>query len=432
MEGHLQIIRAIALAVPLLLYVIASFSIVSAQSDAGEILDAGDRLTVTVFGQPEMSGVFLIDGDGNVELPIVGAVPVGQLTIRNAQKRVEDRLSDGYILHPSVSIVITERRPIYVVGDVKAPGTFPFRNGSTVLNAVAQAGGYGSQAPPVVGAALADYLLSDERVATLESTKLTLSVRKARLEAQVDGRDSFDPPLLADADFEQVEAAVANERETLQRQRQSLKAQMDLLHSQRPRLQNAIAAVEKQIDSEKRQQELVQVQLSDWAKMKEKGLALRATEVALLREQAAIEITMSGIRTELARLSVTMGDLDIKIHEVEAADRQRVSNELQEVRTRLGELATMLPSARRVRDVRLQQSENGVSSDSLRPTHRVIIRRMSKTGVKTVQANDETLLEPGDIVEVMWLSPDSDVTVYRRPMTRKQAQLEGYITPGTE
>jgi polysaccharide export outer membrane protein len=257
-------------------------------------------------------------------------------------------------------------------------------------------------------------------------------VRKARLEAQVDGRDSFDPPLLADADFEQVEAAVANERETLQRQRQSLKAQMDLLHSQRPRLQNAIAAVEKQIESEKRQQELVQVQLSDWAKMKEKGLALRATEVALLREQAAIEITMSGIRTELARLSVTMGDLDIKIHEVEAADRQRVSNELQEVRTRLGELATMLPSARRVRDVRLQQSENGVSSDSLRPTHRVIIRRMSKTGVKTVQANDETLLEPGDIVEVMWLSPDSDVTVYRRPMTRKQAQLEGYITPGTE
>jgi hypothetical protein len=57
---------------------------------------------------------------------------------------------------------------------------------------------------------------------------------------------------------------------------------------------------------------------------------------------------------------------------------------------------------------------------------------MSKTGVKTVQANDETLLEPGDIVEVMWLSPDSDVTVYRRPMTRKQAQLEGYITPSTE
>ncbi len=428
----MQIIRAITLAVPLLLYVIASFSIVSAQSDASENLDAGDRLTVTVFGQPEMSGVFQVDGDGSVELPIVGAIPVGQLTIREAQKRIESRLADGYILHPAVSIVISERRPVYVVGDVKSPGTFPFRTGSTILNAVAQAGGYGSQAQPVVGAALADYLLSDERVTTLENTKLTLGVRKARLEAQIDGRDSFDPPLLADADIEQTDSTITNERETLQRQRQALQAQLDLLHGQRPRLQNAIGAVEKQIESEKRQQDLVQIQLNDWAKMKEKGLALRVTEVALLREQASIEITMSGFRTELARLSVTMGELDIKIHEIEAADRQRVGNELQEVRTRLNELATMLPSARRVRDVRLQQSETGVSADTLRPTHRVVIRRMSKEGVKTVQANDSTPLEPGDIVEVMWLSPDSDVSVYRRPMSRKQAQLDGYVAPGGE
>jgi len=432
MEGQLQIIRAIALALPLLLYVIASFSIVSAQSDATVTLDAGDRLTVTVFGQPDMSGVFQIDGDGNVELPIVGAIPVGQLTVRNAQKRIEERLSDGYILHPAVSIVISERRPVYVVGDVKAPGTFPFRNGSTVLNAVAQAGGYGSQAPPVVGAALADFLLSDERVQTLENTKLTLGVRKSRLEAQLDGRDTFDSPLYSEYETEQLEAAITNEKDTLRRQRQMLKQQLDLLHGQRPRLESAIAAVEKQIDSEKRQQELVQVQLNDWAKMKEKGLALRVTEVALLREQATIEITMSGFRTELARLSVTIGELDIKINEIESADHQRVANELLEVRTRLNELGTMLPSARRVRDVRLQQTENGTSSSPLRPSHRIVIRRMLKTGVKTLTASEETPLEPGDIVEVIWLSPDSDTAVYRRPMTRKQAQLDGYITPGTE
>ena len=428
----MQIIRAITLAIPLLLYVIASLSIVSAQSDATDTLDAGDRLTVTVFGQPDMSGVFQIDGDGNVELPIVGAVPVGQLTTKNAQKRIEDRLSDGYILHPAVSIVISERRPVYVVGDVKAPGTFPFRNGSTVMNAVAQAGGYGSQAPPVVGAALADFLLSDERVQTLETTKLAFSVRKARLEAQLDGRDNFDPPPYTETDPEQFDAAIATEKDTLRRQRQTLQQQLDLLHGQRPRLEGAIEAVGKQIDSEKQQQKLVQVQLNDWNRMKEKGLALRVTEVALLREQASIEITMSGFRTELARLSVTIGELDIKINEIESADRQRVANELQEVRTRLAELATMLPSARRVRDVRLQQSENGVSSTPLRPSHRIVIRRMQKTGVKTLTATEETPLEPGDIVEVIWLSPDSDMAVYRRPTTRKQAQLEGYITPGTE
>ena len=244
----MQIIRAITLAIPLLLYVIASLSIVSAQSDATDTLDAGDRLTVTVFGQPDMSGVFQIDGDGNVELPIVGAVPVGQLTTKNAQKRIEDRLSDGYILHPAVSIVISERRPVYVVGDVKAPGTFPFRNGSTVMNAVAQAGGYGSQAPPVVGAALADFLLSDERVQTLETTKLTFSVRKARLEAQLDGRDNFDPPLSPKLTWSSSTPPSRTRRIRCIGSVRRCKQQLDLLHGQRPRLQGAIAAVGKQIE----------------------------------------------------------------------------------------------------------------------------------------------------------------------------------------
>ena len=115
------------------------------------------------------------------------------------------------------------------------------------MNAVAQAGGYGSQAPPVVGAALADFLLSDERVQTLETTKLAFSVRKARLEAQLDGRDNFDTPPYTETDPEQLDAAIATEKDTLRRQRQTLQQQLDLLHGQRPRLEGAIEAVGKQI-----------------------------------------------------------------------------------------------------------------------------------------------------------------------------------------
>ncbi|MCC7250775.1 polysaccharide biosynthesis/export family protein [Hyphomicrobium sp.] len=428
----MRIIRVLAFSAPLFLYcLVCSVPVALAGgSEAPEVLDVGDRLTVTVFGQPEMSGDFQVDGTGEIELPIVGAIRVGELTPKDAQKRIEERLADGYILHPTVSIAVTERRPIYVLGDVRTPGTFPFRTGNTVMNAVAQAGGYGVAGQPLVGVAMADYLLSDERVKTLESTHVQLTVRKARLEAQLDGRDTFDAPVFPGLDIELLDTAMANEKDMLHRQRQALHLQIDLVRSQKPRIQGAMEAVETQIESEKKQQDLVRAQLDDWNKMKEKGLALRVTEVSLLREQAAIDVAMSGFRTELARLAVTMGELDIKVHELEAADRQRVANELQEVRTRLHELETTLPSARRVRDVRMQQAENGRSENAMGQSHRIVIRRSLKTGTKTIAATEETQLEPGDIIEVFWISPNSDSSAYRQPSTRKQAQLEEFAPEG--
>ena len=431
-EGLLQTLRAITLSILGFLYFVASVSFVLADGGATDRLLAGDRLTVTVFGQPDMSGVFQVNGDGDIEMPIVGAIPVGQLTIKEAQKRIESRLADGYILHPAVSIIISELRPIYVVGDVKAPGTFPFRHGSSVLNAIAQAGGYGGAEQPLLATALAEFLLSEERVQTLESTRLMLSIRKARLEAQLDGQATFEAPLYpaAGAEAKQLTTAIANERDALRDQTQALKQQLDLLHGQKPRLEAATVAVEQQIESQKRQMALVQDQLKDWATLKAKGLGLRTTEVTLLREQSTLDITISGFRTELARLSVTMGDLDIRIHDTEAAEHRRISGELQEVRTRLNEVETILPTARRVREVRLQQTDTGASTSSVRPSHRIVIRRTMESAVQTLGATEETLLQPGDIVEVIWVTPSSNVSAYRGTESRAQARLDSLVAGG--
>jgi protein involved in polysaccharide export with SLBB domain len=87
-----------------------SRSIVSAASatDAGTPigdmrsyrLASGDRVTVTVFGQPDLSGDFLIDGAGNIHLPLIGAVLVSQTTIDVCQQRLTERLADGLLNNP--------------------------------------------------------------------------------------------------------------------------------------------------------------------------------------------------------------------------------------------------------------------------------------------------------------------------------------------
>src|SRR5262245_37134574 len=106
-------------------------------------LAPGDRITVTVFGQPDLSGDFLIDGAGNIHLPLVGAVEVSQTTIDACRRRLTERLADGLLNNPRVSVRVSEFRPIHVLGDVRVPGSYPFRFGLSALGAIALAGGAG-------------------------------------------------------------------------------------------------------------------------------------------------------------------------------------------------------------------------------------------------------------------------------------------------
>jgi protein involved in polysaccharide export with SLBB domain len=105
-------------------------------------LGAGDKIRVTVFGENDLGGEFVIDGSGYVKLPLIGEVKATGLSARSFETEVETQLKDGYLKDPRVNVEVTTYRPFYILGEVNRPGPYPFVNGMTVLNAVALAGGY--------------------------------------------------------------------------------------------------------------------------------------------------------------------------------------------------------------------------------------------------------------------------------------------------
>lgn len=105
-------------------------------------LGAGDRLRVTVFGHPDLSGQFEIDGSGKVALPLVGGVTLGGLTLAQAEEAIVLALRPDYLINPRISLEVLNYRPFYIIGEIRAPGSYSFVNGITVLNAVAIAGGF--------------------------------------------------------------------------------------------------------------------------------------------------------------------------------------------------------------------------------------------------------------------------------------------------
>ncbi|MEM7269696.1 MAG: polysaccharide biosynthesis/export family protein [Pseudomonadota bacterium] len=105
-------------------------------------LTAGDKLRLTVFEEPDLSGEFELDGAGGFSMPLIGPVDALGVTPRRLEQLVEARLLEGYLLRPRVSVEVLSYRPFYIMGEVNQPGSYPYRGGLTVLNAAALAGGF--------------------------------------------------------------------------------------------------------------------------------------------------------------------------------------------------------------------------------------------------------------------------------------------------
>jgi len=110
--------------------------------DGPYTLDSGDKLRIVVFGQDTLSNNYVVDAEGQVSLPLAGAVNARGMTTRDLAAAIRSRLSQGYIRDPSVAVEIDTYRPFFVLGEVTYPGQYPYVPNMTAENAIAIAGGF--------------------------------------------------------------------------------------------------------------------------------------------------------------------------------------------------------------------------------------------------------------------------------------------------
>jgi polysaccharide export outer membrane protein len=109
-------------------------------------LDAGDKLRVVVYGQEGLTNSYAIGAGGSITMPLIGAVPARGRTTAGLAAEVTRRLRSGYIRDPSVAVEIESYRPFFILGEVAAPGQYPYVPNMTVESAVAIAGGFSPRA----------------------------------------------------------------------------------------------------------------------------------------------------------------------------------------------------------------------------------------------------------------------------------------------
>ncbi|HTB81607.1 MAG TPA: polysaccharide biosynthesis/export family protein [Opitutaceae bacterium] len=143
---------------PLLVAVVALLAAASPLQADGPLPAAGDgviasyslattdRLRIGVYQEDDLSSIVRIDANGNVNLPLIGEVKIAGLTVRNAQKAIEDAYRNGrFLRNPQVTITVEEYAPreVAIEGQVRNPGRYPLPIESTmsVIDLVTKAGG---------------------------------------------------------------------------------------------------------------------------------------------------------------------------------------------------------------------------------------------------------------------------------------------------
>jgi protein involved in polysaccharide export with SLBB domain len=111
---------------------------------ASATLGSGDVLEVRVYGESDLSGAFRVSPDGTIDYPFCGRVRAAGLSAGGLVDRLTECLRRGYLKSPQVTVFLKEynSKKVFVFGEVQKPGTFPFEDRMSVIQAVTLAGGF--------------------------------------------------------------------------------------------------------------------------------------------------------------------------------------------------------------------------------------------------------------------------------------------------
>jgi polysaccharide export outer membrane protein len=116
-------------------------ALIRSAAAASPLLQPGDKIKVTVFGEDRLSGEYEIDSAGFVSLPLAGTIKAAGLSKQQMEQALAKKFNSEYLRNPKVTVDISNFRPFYIMGEVAKPGEYPYKNGLNVMSAIALAGG---------------------------------------------------------------------------------------------------------------------------------------------------------------------------------------------------------------------------------------------------------------------------------------------------
>jgi len=376
-------------------------------------VNIGDVLEVTVAGVPELRNRAAVQIDGNVSLPLVGALPVAGLPLPQirakigaalASKVFRQRTLDGreaviVINEDEVTTVVAEYRPVYVSGDVSKPGEYPYRPATTARQLVAVAGGYDIMRIRMNNPYLESADLRSE-YGSLWTELAKEQARMWRIKSELGEGVQLNPGVLTDVPI--TRSAIS---EIVNAEREYLKTKQNDYQQEKAFLQRGVRQGDDEVrvlsEQQKKEEEGFQTDLEELQKATDlygKG-SLTSPRVTDARRAVLLSSTRK-LQTSAALLQVKKQQDEFSRRLVRLDDQRRLEllRELQDTSVKLNQIREKLQSVgeklQYTAMVRSQLARGAGSNPDI-----AIIRKGEK-GPERIIASEDTELQPGDAVEV--------------------------------
>ncbi|TKT80252.1 polysaccharide biosynthesis/export family protein [Aquamicrobium sp. LC103] len=350
---------------------------------------------------PALGGEYVVSAAGTVMLPVLGAVPVGDLDSQSLATDIANRLQEkiGLVTRPETTVEVVQYPPIYVVGDVAKPGEYAYRTDLTVLQALALGGGELRDA---------DATRSQQEIRlvgelrSLDDGILRSMSRIARLEAEMAGAGKIEfPPVpagnansrLATEIFEQEKIIFSARRNALDRQEKSLSELRDLLTAEIKVLEQKIEATEEGIRTT--EQELSGVKV-----LVDKGIAVVSRRTDLERVLAGYRSDRLDHMTAVMRARQGMTETTRNLEGLADQHQTEVAAELQREQANLDEARLKKEISQKLLMETLS-SAPAAAGDAKTLTY--TITRQEAGRPKQFEAEEDTPLLPGDVVKAAFV-----------------------------
>jgi len=364
-------------------------------------LDRGDRVRLSVYDREDLSGDYRVSDKGQIRVPQLGSFDAkGKSTseleeeIRHVYERMMQR--PGHI-----SVDVSERRPFFVVGLIGKPGAYPYVPGMTVMHAMAYAGGIYR---PASGSYLAGEMAREQsRLAQSSEEVARLTVRRARLNAEREGRDTLEMPakvvdLVGQAQAEEI---LRQETEVLHRQLSALQREETLQKSAVEGTRREVRALELELAQVAEQRRIRDVQLTELQRLAGRGLTTQQrlfdTQLAMALLERDGQAAIAAIARAERTVEKSQRDLDM----VRIERNLKIDQEMALLEEGLTKSKSMLDSARRFIEQVGGVSVGALMKETNQPSVTFEIMRRDEAGsVQMIAADEATPMQPGDVVRV--------------------------------
>jgi polysaccharide biosynthesis/export protein len=375
-------------------------------------VDVGDVIEILVARVPELQRRVPVKSNGTISFPLLGTLPVAGLSpseveaniqaalaTRIFRQRTPDGRENAVAIEPDeVTAVVVQYRPIYVNGDVSKPGEQAFRPFMTVRQAVALSGGYDILRLRVEN----PILLSADLRGEYESLWTEFArerVRVWRLNSELGEKDGLDQKLLAD-----VPIPPSRKAEIVSTEAEYSRAEQADYERERAFLQRSIKQGDEQIkvlsEQNTKEEQGVQADAEELQRINElfgKG-ALPSPRVTDARRAVLLSSTRKlQTAAQLMQVKKQQDDIARQLERLDDLRRIKWLQDLQDARTKLGQIRARLQSVGEKLLYTAARSQV-VRGNELRPELTVI--RKGKSGPEHIIVDQDSELQPGDVVEV--------------------------------